>query len=168
MMEGDLDQPPVVIRSSQRTSWWLLIASVVFVAGGVLMLRDPTQNPIVGYLAIIFFGAGIPIFAWRLIRPEVLTVSPDGLTWRSAFRTMHFRWDAVQRFRAYSPTGTISKHVGFDFTDSQTQSKGLRQTAKALTGVEGALGSGWELSAADLADLLNAARARWAAASPPS
>jgi hypothetical protein len=31
-----------------------------------------------------------------------------------------------------------------------------------MTGVEGSLGTGWELSAADLAELLNKARARWA------
>ena len=167
-MEGDLEQPPVVIRSSQRTSLLMLIASVGFVTVGVFMLRDATQNPIVGYLIIIFFAAGIPLFAWRLVRPDVLTVLSDGIIWRSAFRTTQIRWDDVQGFRAYSPTGkTLSKHVGFDFTDSyHVQSKGLRQTIKAFAGVDGSLGGGWELSAADLADLLNAARVRWATASP--
>ncbi len=165
-MEGDLDRPPVIIRSSQRTSLLFLIVSLGAVAGGVLMLRDATQNTIVSYFTIIFFGAGIPIFAWRLVRPDVLTVSPDGITWRSAFRTAHLRWDDLQRFRAYSPTSSsLSKHLGFDFTEGYDgQSKGLRQSVKSFTGVDGSLGGGWELNSADLAVLLNAARARWAPA----
>jgi hypothetical protein len=162
-MQGSLDQPPIVIRSSQKTSLWMLLASIVFVAGGVLIARDPTQNPVMGYLGIAFFGAGIPLFAYRLIRPDVLTVAPDGITWRTPFRTASWRWDDVRNFRPYAPGGrTISKHLGFDFTDDyHLHSKGLRRTAKTLTGVEGSLGGGWELSAADLADLLTTARTRW-------
>ena len=163
-MQGSLDQPPIVIRSSQQTSGLMLLASIVFVAGGVLVARDPTQNPVMGYLGIAFFGAGIPLFAYRLIRPDVLTVAPDGIIWRTLFRTARWGWDDVQNFRSYAPASrTISKHLGFDFTDNyRLYSKGLRRTAKALTGVEGSLGTGWELSAADLADLLNTARTRWA------
>jgi len=41
MAQGSLDLPPIVIRSSKRTSSLLLIAAV-FVAIGVGMLRDPT------------------------------------------------------------------------------------------------------------------------------
>ena len=35
-------------------------------------------------------------------------------------------------------------------------------TVKALTSVEGSFGGGWELGAAELADLFNQARAHWA------
>jgi hypothetical protein len=42
-----------------------------------------------------------------------------------------------------------------------------RRIVKTISGVEGSLGGGWELSAADLADLLNKARMQWAGA-PPS
>jgi len=169
-MQGSLDQPPIVIRSSQTTSLWMLLISIAFVASGVLIVRDPTQNPVMGYLGIAFFGAGIPLFGYRLIRPDVLTVSPDGIIWRTLFRTFSRRWDDVQDFRPYAPTGrTISKHLGFDFTDSyRLHSKRLRRTAKSLTGVEGSLGGGWELSAADLADLLNNAGTRWTRMRPAS
>lgn len=144
----------------------MLIASMAFVAGSVLVLNDPNKSSAMGYLAIAFFGLGIPVFAWRLIRPDMLIVTPDGITWRHAFRTSHWQWSDVQSFRPYSPaSGTISKHLGFDFTDSyHARNRRLRHAAKAIAGVEGSLGGGWELSAADLADLLNKARIRWAGA----
>jgi hypothetical protein len=166
MVQGSLDQPPMVVRSSRSTSFVMLIISIVFVAAGVLILKEPSQNPAVGYLGIAFFGLGIPVFAWRLIRPDILIVAPEGITWRSALRTSHWQWSDVESFRPYSPADqTISKHLGFDFTDSYcAQNRQLRHTVKAIAGVDGSLGGGWELGAVDLADLLNKARIRWAEA----
>jgi hypothetical protein len=162
-MDGSFDLPPLIIRSSPTTSALMLLIAIGFVAAGLFILRDPTQSRTVAYLCIAFFGAGIPLFAWRLIRPDTLLLAPDGITWHSIFRTHHYQWSDVQRFRPYAPSGkTITKHLGFDFTDSyQARGHQFRGAAKTLTGVEGSLGGGWELSAADLADLLNKARARW-------
>ena len=57
----------------------------------------------------------------------------------------------------------MSKHIGFDFTDSyRARYGGPCGLGKGMTGVEGSLGTGWELSAAELAELVNQARARWA------
>jgi hypothetical protein len=164
MMQGSLDLPPIVIRSSKSTSLLLLLIAVVFVAIGVGMLRDPTQTPAIGYLEIVFFGAAIPIFGWRLVRPDVLAVAPDGITWRRVLRTVHWAWDDIQNFRPYSPgSRTLSKHLGFDFTHSyRAQKRGFDHAVIALTSVEGSFGGGWEPSAAELADLFNQARARWA------
>jgi hypothetical protein len=162
-MQGSLDAPPIVIRSSRGNSALMLAISAVFVAIGAFMLRDPEQSAAISWLIIIVFAAGIPFFGWRLIRPDILTLSPDGVIWRGALRTVHWKWGDAQNFRPYSPAGkTISKHVGFDFTDNARASR-LRHATKAMTGVEGSLGGGWELSAAELAELLNTARARWVA-----
>jgi hypothetical protein len=90
MVQGSLDLPPLVIRSSRGTSLLLLLIAVVLVVIGAGMQRDPTQNPAIGYLEIIVFGAGIPIVGWRLIRPDLLTVTPDGITWRGVLRTVHW------------------------------------------------------------------------------
>jgi hypothetical protein len=175
MVQGSLDQLPIVIRSSRSTSFVMLIIGIVFVAASVLLLKSPNQNPALGWLGIAFFGLGVPVFAWRLIRPDTLIVAPDGITWRYAVRTNHWPWSDVQSFRPYSPGGrTISKYLGFDFTDSYYAQNRLlrsehthRRIVKTISGVEGSLGGGWELSAADLADLLNKARIQWAGA-PPS
>jgi hypothetical protein len=160
-MQGSPDQPPIVIRSWRGNSALMLLIAAGFVAIGAFMIRDPKQSAMISWLIMIFFGAGIPLFGWRLIRPDVLTLSPNGMTWRSALRTVEWRWDDVRNFRPYSPAPkTISKHVGFDFTDSARGAQ-LRHAAKAMTGVEGSIGGGWELGAAELAELLNQARARW-------
>jgi hypothetical protein len=167
MVQGSLDQPPIVVRSSRSTAFVMLIISIVFV---LLILKIPNRNPTVSYLGIAFFGLGIPFSAWRFIRPDILIVAPEGITWRSALRTAHWQWSDVQSFRPYSPgrRRTVSKHLGFDFTESYYgQGRRLRHIIKATTGVEGSLGGGWELSAAELADLLNTARTQWAGV-PPS
>jgi hypothetical protein len=163
-MQGSLDAPPIVIRSSRTYSALMLLIAAGFVAIGAFMLRDPKESAAISYLIMIFFGAGIPLFAWQLIRPGVVTLGPDGVTWRSPFRTVHYRWDDLQNFRPYKPTSkTISKHLGFDFTDSYHASHGgPKSVTKAMTGVEGSLGSGWGLSADELAELLNQAQAHWA------
>jgi hypothetical protein len=166
-MDGSFNLPPLIIRSSRTTSALMLLIAIGFVAAGVVILRDPNQDPTFGYLGIVFFGAGVPLFLWRLIRPDTLMLAPDGITWHSIFKTHHYKWDEVQGFRPYSPSSkTISKHLGFDFTDNyQAGGHQLRGTAKTLTGVEGSLGGGWEISAAELADLLHEAQARWLASS---
>jgi len=163
-MQGSLDAPPIVIRSSRGNSALMLLISAAFVATGVLILKDPKESPTIAWLVMIFFGLGIPIFGWRLLRPDMLTLTPDGISWRTMFRSAQWTWDDLQNFRAYKPTSkTISKHLEFDFTDSyHARRGGSRGVVKAITGVEGSLGTGWELSAADLAELLTKARARWA------
>jgi hypothetical protein len=163
-MQGSLDAPPIVIRASRGYSALMLLISIAFVASGVLIIKDPKGSPTIAYLVMAFFGTGIPIFGWRFIHPDVLTLTPEGISWRSVVRSAQWTWDDVENFRAYAPTGkTISKHLGFDFTESYHAKRGgSRGIVKAITSVDGSLGTGWELSAADLADLLNKARVRWA------
>jgi hypothetical protein len=163
-VQGSLDQPPIVIWASKGFTLLMLLIAIVFVAIGIMVLRDPKEDHTWAYVGIILFGAGIPIFVLRLVRPDELILGPEGITWRGIFRTARFQWSDVQNFRPYSPAPkTASKHVGFDFTDSMRGGQ-LRHAAKALVGVEGSLGGGWELSAAKLAELLNQARARWVGA----
>jgi hypothetical protein len=91
----------------------MLLISAAFVTTGVLILKDPKESPTIAWLVMIFFGLGIPIFGWRFIRPDVLTLTPDGISWRTMFRSARWTWDDVQNFRAYKPTSkTISKHLG--------------------------------------------------------
>jgi len=165
-MQGSLDQPPIMIRSSPTHSILILTIDIVFVTIFVFMLRDPASIAVVSYLGIVFFGAGIPIFTWRLIRPDILILSPDGITWRSTFRTINWSWDDVGSFRTWKPGSEMNmKHVGFDFTDNYLARSGrLFPPIRDITGVDGSLGTGWELKAAGLAELLNQARTRWTSA----
>jgi hypothetical protein len=143
------------------TAALMLLIDVGFVAIGLMMARDPEESGFIAYLIAGLFALGIPIFVWRIIRPDTMTLTADGITWQGMFKTDHWPWTEVQDFRAYKPTSrTIAKHVGFDFTDNQ-RTGALGRSAKELTGVGGSLGTGWELGAADLADLLNRAHATW-------
>ena len=162
-MQGSLNLPPVIIRSSRKTAALMLSICAGFVAIGLMMARDPEENPVIAYFVSGFFALGIPLFGWRLIRPDTLTLTPDGVFWQSIFRSVRWKWEEVQDFRAYSPTGKPgSKHVGFDFTDTYREGTStFSRVSKQVTGVYGSFGDGWELSAADLADLLNNARIRW-------
>ena len=92
------------------------------------------------------------LIATIFVVTDALSVAPDGITWCGVFRTVHWIWDDVHNFRPYAPTGrTISKHLGFDFTDRHHGRSGAPlKVVKAMTGVEGSLGTGWQLSAADL------------------
>jgi Bacterial PH domain len=162
-MQGSLDDPPIVIRSSQWKATVFLLISLGFVAIAVLILQDPKESHWPAWLGIALFGLGIPVFGLRLVRPDRLTLTPDGITWRSPLRTTHWTWNDVQSFRPYVPAPTtVARHVGFDFTETyRGRDVGLRGTAKALTGVEGSLGSGWEMGPAELCDLLNNAQRKW-------
>jgi hypothetical protein len=162
-MQGSLDNPPVIVRSSRRTALLMLLVCVAFTGTSIAMLRDPAQPSWIGYACAVFFGLGIPIFAARLSRPDTIWIGPSGLIWRSVFRTMSLRWRDVRGFRPYRPTAkVISAHIGFDFTDDyKPDQHGSRGVVRQLTGVEGSFGGGWELDADELASLLNEARARW-------
>ncbi len=166
-MQGNLDNPPIIVRGSHWTALWMLIAAVVFVVGGIAMLRQPDPSrqsqELIAYAIIIFFGLGIPIFATRLLRPDNLEIAPSGLTWRNLIRTSSWRWRDVTNFRAYRPMRrSRGLHIGFDFAaDFEPQQRGTRAATKTMTGVEGSVGGGWEIDAAELAALLNSARTRW-------
>lgn len=160
-MQGSLAQPPIIIHSSRLVAAGMLLIVIGFVATGIMMARDPEENPVVAYLVAGFFALGIPVFAWRLFRPDTLMLTPEGIFFQGMRGTDSWSWSEVRDFRPYRPTGkTILKHVGFNFADGErTGAPG--PAAQQLPDVEGSLGNGWELGAADLADLLNRARGLW-------
>ena len=55
-MQGSLNAPPIVIRSSRTYSALMLVIAAVFVAIGAFMLRDPKESATISYLVMIFFG----------------------------------------------------------------------------------------------------------------
>ncbi|WP_116812342.1 STM3941 family protein [Steroidobacter cummioxidans] len=67
--------PILVVRSSRLKYILLLIASAGFVAGGVfLVVFENGARDWVGWMSIVFFGAGIPLFARQLFdsKPRVV------------------------------------------------------------------------------------------------
>ncbi|MBD5787689.1 hypothetical protein IF650_16110 [Cellulosimicrobium terreum] len=70
----------VQVAASRGRIALLLTGAVAFVAIGTWMLGDGLGARIIGIVAIAFFGTCLVILAVRLVRPEVLTVTRDGLS----------------------------------------------------------------------------------------
>ena len=137
-MQGSLDSPPIIVRSSKWTALWMLLVSILFVDIFVLMLRDPNPTKqsqlLIAYTGAGFFGLGILVFFTRLLRPDTLEIAPSGLTWRSLVRSMSFRWQDVRDFRSYRPTARVrSPHVGFRFCRQlQARKAGIAPSLTAI------------------------------------
>jgi len=147
-MQGSLDNPPLVVSTARWKALLLLVISVVFVVTGVLELSAAAQDWWT-YLQLAVFGPACAVFVWQLFSPASLTIAPGGVTYRGLWHARHFEWWQVADFRPVA-FGMLSKHVLFD----------LRK-ARDGEARPGGFGTGWELPAARLCDLLNQARERW-------
>jgi len=126
-MQGNLDEPPVVIRISR-------IASLIgFVLCAVMV-----------HFRIYLFGIGLIYFGWQLLDPNMITIAPDGLGWKTTFRRQHWAWNQVCNFRPM-PWGQF----GWD-ADGKSHS---------------IFGFGWEVGTRKIVELLNTARSRWSSVS---
>jgi hypothetical protein len=82
-------------------SFWksllLLVASVAFVAGGIIALRDPEASHFLAWCGICLFGAGIPFWLINLFdrRPQIV-IHEDGILDRSGY-TDYIPWHVVRR-----------------------------------------------------------------------
>jgi hypothetical protein len=163
-MQGTFDQPPVVIKSSALKSFALMAGSALVAA---FCWFDLSLNPSASHAAsgLVAFGLCVPYYAWLFLSPNVLTLSPDGLTLLTRWRSTRWSWDEVTHFRVIS-VHIASRHVGFDVTGQPSGpvswAQSYMQYYVGYADADDSLGCGWEMSTGQLADLLNAARARWA------
>jgi hypothetical protein len=165
-MQGSLDSPPVVISTSRAKAALIAVIAALFVAmiiemwssGAIAKMTVFKQFWM--YAGLALFGLGLPLMLLRLIRPDRLMLSPNGIDWL-ALRKQSWRWSEVQHFRPYK-VSRFSSHVGFNFTDEYKRLNTMRQVSSFLTGgVESSFGGGWELSPREMAALLNDAKQRW-------
>jgi hypothetical protein len=66
---------PIAIKASRLKYALLLIIAIGFVlAGAFIVAFDTTGEAWLGWLSIVFFGAGIPLFLWQLLdaRPRLI------------------------------------------------------------------------------------------------
>jgi hypothetical protein len=160
-MQGDLSTPPIVIRKSRAKSLLIVLVSATFSLGSFLAWRQAPAGSS-GWLtlpALLLFTLAVPLFAWQVIRPEQLSISPAGLEWRSIRRTLIYKWDQLSEFKAYSMGG--SKLIGFSVIGSGVRPTILTRINTALTGMSAALPGLWEIEPKKLAEILNAARTKW-------
>jgi hypothetical protein len=161
-MRGNLDQPPIVICSSALKSFALMVGCGL---AAVFCWFDLSLSPSATHATsgLAAFGLGVPYYAWLFLRPNVLTLSPDGLALRTRWRSARWSWDQVSHFRALR-VHIASRFVGFDFAEQSPGPVSFMQYYVHYAGADDSLGGGWETGPTQLAELLNAARARWLAA----
>jgi hypothetical protein len=162
-MQGSFEQPPIIIRTSMSRSLVLMFGCGLATAfcGLALSVGPSVSSRALG--GVLAFGLGVPYFAWKTISPDVLTLSRDGIEWRSRWKTTHWSWREASHFRAVR-IHIASKAVAFDLTDGTSAPKSYTNYYVSYSGADASIGGGWEIDAPALADLLNDAHARWGAA----
>ncbi len=147
-MQGSLDNPPIVIVTPRWKLALYLLGSLVFVAIGIWQVTTETPRWW-AWLGIALFGLGVPLFAYQIFVPSWLSIGPDGVTWKNIWRIARFEWWQLQDFRRFF-VGPVASQIAFDFRKARGDTPRL-----------GSFGGGWEMSNVKLAELLNAAKARW-------
>lgn len=122
-----------------------------------------------GLLGLVFFGLGVLIFGWRLIRPGTLTLDGDGFTVVDLFgRERRTAWRSVTPFflMKLSRGGNL---IAYNYVPGQEPKAALLKVSRAL-GADAGIAGIWPGSKADMVARLNDYRTRALAAStaPPA
>ncbi len=164
-VRGNLDAPPIVVRTSMWRS--LLSLALLLAAGGYLAWRLGQDWPDDEHAAlfIILGGTVVGLLACDLVWPARLTIDRKGLRQSGLWRTRRWSWAEVADFRVLA-VALGGRRVGFDY--SVGRGDGRLEGQGAPLGADAALPGGWELGPARLAELLNQARMVWSSSDSQS
>ncbi len=127
----------IEIKSSRSKYIVLLIGAIGFVVSGVLILL--INGPaVIGWMSIIFFGAGIPLFIWQILdnRPR-LKIDDTGI----ADRTLgvgRIAWEDIDGAFVKSIKG--NDFICLQLIDSEKYTSKLNSIKKAMTKANEKLG----------------------------
>jgi hypothetical protein len=98
----------IEIKSSRLKLVVLLISAIGFVGGGLfILLKGEPDQAWIGWMSIVFFGAGIPLFTYELIRSAPrLVISDEGIF----DRTLRIGWIAWKDVRGASIKSLQGSH----------------------------------------------------------
>lgn len=146
-----MNQEVKILRPSIIKTIALLIVSIIFVYGGII-LRD--ENQFMAWLIIIFFGLGTIVFVIQLIpNSSYLKLTKEGFEVKSLYKTNFTKWSDIDVFT----TGYISKNlmVLFNYSNNHNKYNTGKKLAKSIAGNEGALPNNYGMKAKNLAILMN-------------
>jgi Bacterial PH domain len=168
MVPLDSDQ---VLRPRKKKWALLLLICLGFVAGGLLMLRDPHVDQFKGYFCVIFFGASAVVVLVQFVPgSNFLRLDSEGLTVRTIWRTQSLRWSDIERFGVaeFSTTHGFLRQrhqlVGYDYSASYPhvdQWRTLKNMNRGISGFEASLPDNYGWDNAELAEHLNTLKARY-------
>lgn len=157
-----LDKPPIVIRSARWKAALSVVGALVFVAIGSWIAGaagESLDEKALGFACVGFFGFCGVVAAGRLVRPPALELSPEGLRLARAFRPpVLYAWREIGPFRTWAYGRT--RIVVFDVAGPRKTSARFNLN-RSLSGADASLPTGWGMRPEALAELLNAAKARW-------
>jgi len=149
---------PVTYRIRRLKVVLLVVGSGIFVWGG-FWLR--TQQPLVAYASIIFFGlCGLVGLVGLLPNSSYLTLTDRGFEFSSLYRKHFVSWSGVDSFMPIKIQHR--RMVGWNYSPEFSKSQRLRRVNTALAGAEAALPDTYGMSAVELADLMNRLLAMYA------
>jgi hypothetical protein len=135
----------LVIGSSRWRHGILLLSSLAFVAGGILILAMPTSEPgslagqrLAGWSSTIFFGGCALIFVWQLIdsRPRLI-IDDDGIYDRT-LGIGRIPWSDIRG--AYLRSISKNVFICLELRDSEHYVRRTNAVKRALAGANAALG----------------------------
>ena len=137
---------------SRKKAVGLFVIASVFVAIGVVMVAD---GVVFGWVAIVFFGLGVPLSIWQLVAPGSLTIDETTLEVRHYWWVRRYRLAECDEFRRWDAGAEL---VVFDYHGEPRPGSG--RWGKQHLGFTDSLPDTYGLGADALAELLNAARRR--------
>ncbi len=148
---------PVTFKASRLKMALLFFGSGLFVAAGIWILP---REPLVGWLAITFFGLCAAVGAIGL-HPKsfILQLSAEGFLFVTLFRKHFVPWSSVESF--VSIQIGLNKMVGWNYVHGFQGAAGLRRINSVMSGVEAALPDTYGMPVDELCALLSELRARY-------
>jgi hypothetical protein len=149
---------PVTLRPSKAKMALLFIVSLLFVFGGILMMRDGERA---GYFVSAFFALCLLVAAIQFLpNASYLLLTPEGFTFCSLFRAHTVKWNDVEWFSVVEIGGR--KMVGWNPIPGVRPHARLRAFNLKAFGLEEALPDTYGLRPEVLADILNDLREKHA------
>ena len=155
-MIGSLEKPPITLGPS-RSFWTIYVLSVlIFDAASFAAVTASNVEELRAWVLIlisVLMTVSIVItLIIMLISPPKLTLSPEGLVWRTVWKTRRYEWKDFKSFHVHEHY-PVSLPIFPQRMPAYETHEGKRWVQT--------LGNTWELPARDVVALLTAARDRW-------
>lgn len=136
----------------------IFIGCVAFFVGGYLLRTD---EPLIAWACMIFFGLCIPASLFMLLSPSsmYLRLDPEGFEIGSLVKKTRTKWTDVERFALGSIRGV--KMIAIVYAPHYEGQKIGRAVASNLSGMEGAIPNSYNVPLTELLKALNEWRGRY-------
>lgn len=146
-----------VFPASKKKAVVLLLIFLAFVAIGVWM---SSENPVMGWSMVAFFGLGVPASAMMFLPGKVyLKLDPDGFEMATGLRKSRTRWKDVDGFDLGAIKG--ANMIAVFYNEAYEPQKALRKVSAAMAGMEGGIPDNYVAPLTEVLAALNDWHARY-------